>query len=441
MWIGLDDTDSKDGGCTTFICFEFVYRLYQKGYCLRSYPRLIRLNPQVPWKTRGNGAVAFHIGKRKGGKILFGRKNDYSLYLDPDASSKEIDEKEIISLLKEVLNKYAEVESENTNPAFVFVSQTFSDNFYKKAVHELVTINEAIEIIKHEKGSYFLIKNGRGVIGATAAISWDQKRDHTFELISYRDEARWKTPRYVAEESVKKMDDQVSSTFDNYDYENRYNSIVPHSPCPILFGIRGDDVSMLPLCQKMIQSEQSIGWMIYISNQGTDDHVKMKNISMIEPFQSVIVQGNVSSIPSRTKGGHIFFKIKDNNGDYIDCAAYEPTKEFRKVIERLHIGDYLEVYGGIREEPLTINIEKIRIIDLVEVFEKSENPLCPVCNKHMKSRGNNQGYKCKACKTLSNEPVMKRKDRELSIGFYEVPVCARRHLSKPLKRMKTEIRL
>ena len=66
MWIGLDDTDSKDGGCTTFICFQFVYRLYQKGYCLRSYPRLIRLNPQIPWKTRGNGAVAFHIGKEIG---------------------------------------------------------------------------------------------------------------------------------------------------------------------------------------------------------------------------------------------------------------------------------------------------------------------------------------------------------------------------------------
>ena len=126
-----------------------------------------------------------------------------------------------------------------------------------------------------------MINNGRGVIGATAAISWDQKRDHTFELISYRDEALWKTIRNVDEESVKKMDDEVSSTFDNYDYENRYNSIVPHSPCPILFGIRGEDVSMLPLCQKMIQSEQSIRWMIYISNHGTDDHVKMKNISKI----------------------------------------------------------------------------------------------------------------------------------------------------------------
>lgn len=438
MWIGIDDTDSKDGGCTTFICFEFVSRLYQKGYCLRSYPRLIRLNPQVPWKTRGNGAVAFHIGKGAGGKILFGGKKDDSFYLDPNASSKELDEHEIVSLLKDVLDKYAEVDAENTNPAFTIVSQSFSDDFYKKAVHELVTIEDAIGIIEQVKGSYFLIKNGRGVIGATAAISWDQSRDHTFELISYRDKACWKTARYVDEESVKRMDAEVSSTFDNYDYENMYNSIVPHSPCPILFGIRGDDVSILPHCQNMIQSEPALGWMIYISNQGTDDHVKMKKISMIKPFQSVVVQGNISSIPSRTKGGHIFFTIRDNKGDHIDCAAYEPTKEFRKIIERLHIGDELEVYGGIREEPLTINIEKIQVKKLVEVFEKSENPICPVCKKHMKSRGKDQGYKCRTCKTSSNEPVMKKKERNVNIGFYEVPVCARRHLAKPLKRMKTE---
>ena len=53
----------------------------------------------------------------------------------------------------------------------------------------------------------------------------------------------------------------------------------------------------------------------------------------------------------------------------------------------------------------------------------------------MKSKGKNQGFKCVNCGVKSNNPVYQEKKRSISTGFYEVPVCARRHLSKPLKRM------
>ena len=69
------------------------------------------------------------------------------------------------------------------------------------------------------------------------------------------------------------------------------------------------------------------------------------------------------------------------------------------------------------------------------MFENVENPVCSVCGKHMKSRGQSQGYKCKTCKTTADKPVIKKQKRNLKKSFYEVPVCARRHLSKPLKRM------
>ena len=65
-----------------------------------------------------------------------------------------------------------------------------------------------------------------------------------------------------------------------------------------------------------------------------------------------------------------------------------------------------------------------------------KNPtVCPKCKKHMKSVGTNQGYRCKKCGTKSDKPKIVEKKRELELGFYEVPVCARRHLSKPLKRI------
>jgi tRNA(Ile2)-agmatinylcytidine synthase len=53
----------------------------------------------------------------------------------------------------------------------------------------------------------------------------------------------------------------------------------------------------------------------------------------------------------------------------------------------------------------------------------------------MKSKGKNQGYKCIKCGTTEKKPITREKKRLVKTGFYEVPVCARRHLSKPLKRL------
>ena len=56
MLIGIDDTDSTAGMCTTFIAKELCGKLDVSGF-----PRLIRLNPNIPYKTRGNGAAALNV--------------------------------------------------------------------------------------------------------------------------------------------------------------------------------------------------------------------------------------------------------------------------------------------------------------------------------------------------------------------------------------------
>jgi tRNA(Ile2)-agmatinylcytidine synthase len=230
------------------------------------------------------------------------------------------------------------------------------------------------------------------------------------------------------------MDRKYPSTFDNYDYKNKHNRIVPNSPCPILFGIRGPKEKDLIDAKSIIRSEEIDSWLIFITNQGTDDHLEKTGINKVQPYQSVIITGIIAKAPNTVKGGHVFFKIKDSNGK-IDCAAYEPTKEFRDVIRELRLGDKVEVYGGIRNDPLTINLEKINIKYLKKQKEKIENPICPKCNKHMKSKGTNQGYKCSKCGSKSNKPIIKEVNRNIKTGLYEVPVCARRHLSKPIKRI------
>ncbi len=277
-------------------------------------------------------------------------------------------------------------------------------------------------------------KNCRGLIGATAAISWSSKNDKTFELITYRQPNKWGAKRDVKIDSVIKMDKLTKKTFDNFDYKNNHDRITPSSPCPILYGIRGDNEKELVKARSIIQSESIESWLLFNTNQATDDHLQNVKISNVKPFQSVILKGVVTKNPYTIEGGHVFFSI-NNNGYAIDCAAYEPTKQFRNIIRQLNLGDEVEVYGGVRNEPLTVNIEKIKINHLANIFEKFENPLCPKCGKHMKSIGKNQGFKCKKCRTKSNLPTMVEKKRKIHLEFYEVPVCARRHLSKPLKRM------
>jgi len=54
----------------------------------------------------------------------------------------------------------------------------------------------------------------------------------------------------------------------------------------------------------------------------------------------------------------------------------------------------------------------------------------------MKSAGQGQGYRCRRCGTKADGKVEVLLPREIKPGFYEVPPCARRHLSKPLVRMR-----
>ena len=54
------------------------YRIIRElsDFDLVSSPRLVRLNPNVPWKTRGNGAVAFTFGRGNGQKKKIGQFGD-----------------------------------------------------------------------------------------------------------------------------------------------------------------------------------------------------------------------------------------------------------------------------------------------------------------------------------------------------------------------------
>ena len=236
----------------------------------------------------------------------------------------------------------------------------------------MLSLNEVQHILHNQQALFEGYKNCRGLIGATAAISWEP-HDKTFELIAYRHQQRWGTKRQIDLKSVQQIDADCPSTFDNYDARNHHNRIVPNSPCPILYGIRGNDIDELVIASTQVKSEPVDSWLLFETNQGTDDHLQKKLIAQVQPFESVITEGLVTVNPFTIQGGHVLFTIKDTTGT-ISCAAYEPTKEFRNIVRGLYVGDRVEVYGGVREHPLTINLEKIRSKTARSAIDENRKP-------------------------------------------------------------------
>src|SRR5438093_9576804 len=98
------------------------------------------------------------------------------------------------------------------------------------------------------------------------------------------------------------MDRTFTPAFNIYDDECNRIVIAPHSPCPILFGIRGDDPGVLPSAMRTIKGVPAPGSMVFETNQGTDDH--MIPGQTVEPKTTVQVEMEVSGRPRSISGGH-----------------------------------------------------------------------------------------------------------------------------------------
>jgi tRNA(Ile2)-agmatinylcytidine synthase len=439
MIVGIDDTDSRKGMCTTYLCAVLVDELKKYGFGEVSTPRLVRLNPCVPFKTRGNGAVSFEI--------------EISV-------EKERKEKEVKEVVKARVSGLSELSEEETNPGVVFIddsalnviggekrendSEEMLKNFYENAVREVLTIEDAYELISNLHFDYFGLKNKRGIIGALAAASFLvlQKNkpnyyDFTYELMAYRRKERWGTSRFIDEASVWKADAATYPiTWDTVDRGEEKIVFAPHSPCPVLFGIRGDSVDAIYKAYEFIHAEPVERKVLFVTNQGTDFHLIKREDAKetLQDYHSYILDGVVSSKPQTIDGGHVVFSISLSEKvlGIIECIAYEPTKGFRDIIRKLRVGDEIMVFGSLKKK--TLNLEKIEIRELNPVTER--NPKCEKCGRTMKSAGRLQGYRCKRCGTYRADKDKVIVDRGIEEGLYEVPPVARRHISKPLVRMR-----
>lgn len=394
------------------MCTTYLAAILSEKLGTTKLPRLIRLNPNIPFKTRGNGATALEL----------------------EGSSTEIKR-----ITLDLVNRYAHLQERGTNPGIAFIetldqeSSKALNQFYQRAVSELVPMKEAEEISRLVDAELYKFGNGRGIIGALAAIG-STLEDKTYELLAYRIKDSYGKEKRLEKESVLKIQKELyPEVFDSIDSETGQILITPHGYDPVFCGIRGNSIRAVEKAWDILKPGEKIERIqIFETNQGTDAHLQEKKISGLKAYDCAILNGEIIERPRTIEGGHVIFKFSDETGE-IDCAAYEPTGSFREIIRKLHPGDKLRVYGGIGKYPSTLNLEKIEVLDLERIYRK-EVPLC--CGRKMTSSGRGKGLKCRKCgKRFNKEIPLEEIPRNLKPGFYEVPPRARRHLSKPLIRM------
>ena len=234
----------------------------------------------MPWKTRGNGALCIRFS------------------YDP-AFEEQI--KEIATALWE---ENSAIQEKGTDPGIVFFIGSEIPKeltlFSKKTETGIVTLKEAMTLIKKFHAEALGFNSCRGIIGALAAIGETLDCDHTYELIAYRAQKNWGTKRLVDEASIFEMDRQLAPyTFNNVDEEKGRVIITPRGPDPILFGIRGESAEVVKKAFSLVKPLEPVErWVIFRSNQGTDAHLKrVDSLSNVESYSSVIVRGIVSENP------------------------------------------------------------------------------------------------------------------------------------------------
>jgi tRNA(Ile2)-agmatinylcytidine synthase len=346
LHIGFDDTDSPKGMCTTFLAFKIVNYLKTQDLEFLDYPKLIRFNPNIPWKTRGNGAVSLKIRTE-----------------DPE---------KIKNKIKNFVSKYSDTKN-GANPGLVFYENTaipskFTE-FSELALWQLINRNHAKEFASKNNLEVFYKGNGQGLVGAIGAIGYNFD-DHTLELLSYRKRSKFGKERKISAQSVKTMQQQTfPHTFNSFDYKKSRVLITPHGPDPVFYGVRGEKIESLLEATKILETKEKLdGHMIFKSNQGTGDHLK-----------------NTLTKASKT-------------------------------------------------HPRTLNLEFIQILNLEKNISQT-NPLCVKCNKKMKSKGKNQGYKCVKCGKTAKKKTSLEIPRKIKKQQYIPDISAHRHLSRPITRI------
>ena len=369
MWLGIDDTDSLEGGCTTLVFHELLNALP----CDHGEPRLTRLWPFAAQRTRGNASLSVEIYCDDSiVEWLDGYWNENILPLKGKISESD----------------HSERKQYPSDPGMTLFQKQPDEDYYWEAVRGNADFYNG----GHQWG-------GKGRIGAAASCAWRAKTS-TWEGIAWRLQER-----YVSEDALKLVDD-IEGTFLCRDPRTKRGLISPRGPCPVMFGVRATTRDVANQATEILvqNSAPTVGSRIFLTNQATGDHIDSIRSSIVETKEIL-------------KGGHVII-----NGKLI---AFSESGDVNKLAQWVEIGDEIDWMG--LEYEYKFHLEALRIT----ASNRNVRPLCH-CGTRMKSMGANQGVRCPKCKEKSNEKWTTENREPPISGWAQPPVDKRRHLAKSL---------
>ena len=386
FWIGLDDTDEREFGCTTHDFNDLLLHIHSRGFTIKD-PRLVRLWPFAPRRTRGNAALAASISANN--------SQDLESCLD-DWFEKRFQKITIGE------------EKHSAQPVLMMTAERPPESIYWDTVTKFVDLHvRQLELESSPHRIWSTDAGQGGLIGASAAISWRGLDDYTWECTAWR---VGMGPRHVPPAVVQQMSIKYPSTFLNRDPNAGKTLIAPKTPCPVLYGIRGESKNGVLEAHKFLQKsgvETSVSHRAHRSNQATDDHLDGAK-------SGIVKQINVM------QGGHVEIHTHQK------LLSFAEGGPVNKLSQTLQLDDEIEWFGLTDGEGST-HIEKLR---LIRGKRNRMRPNC-ICGNRYKSQGNDQPLRCPKCG--SNHENIWTYDI-IESEWKEPPASHRRHLSKPLTR-------
>ena len=381
MLLALDDTDSPEGGCTTALVGPLLEALGPDAAA--GPPRLVRLHPNNPWKTRGNAAVVLDL------------RDD----LDPVA----------VLATAETLVRAAARHTPGKGAGLLVLDRQPEATWYWRGVQGQLDQDEVREAIgEHLRAT---TGNGRGLIGAWCAAAWRPERP-TWERISYRAPERIGTPRAVDVGRIAQVESRWPSLFDCYDRVNEHAVMVPHTRCPVLFGLRATAPADLDRAASGLAQEPVAWSTLFVTNQASDDHVT----------DDVLRPVRLTERPRAQRGGHVLARGLLDDGTPRQLIAFEPTGGLRAALLQARADDVVLPCGSLVDG--AVHLEKVLHVPAA----RRARVACPSCGAALRSTGRGAPLRCRGCGHRQAARMVQD-----AAQWHEADVSARRHLARPLR--------
>lgn len=412
--ISFDDIDSPSGGCTTHLTGLFLLRLSRlPGIRLADYPLLVRLNPGIPWKTRGNAATVVRI------------------LVDSEDRARDAFEL-AVSMASEYSSSWRGA-GKAPGVAMALGEPWRSQRLrwlYRKGLTDVLTLD-----VVERAGKYGVTSSwgGKGAIGATASLAALAPGDaYSFELIAYRRPEVWGSRRCIRGDLAAAIEAGIPAcTVNNYDPLAGIVTAAPAGPDPILAGFRGYCSEYLHLYAPILCEDPHF-WILYRSNQHTDAHALP--LQRLAPYSTGVVSGTVAGDPAEIPGGHVVVRIETSLG-LVDAVFFRETGHMSSVARMLSPGDRVRILGTVRPytprgRP-TIAVDKLVIEQATPLSTRLANPRCPKCGARLESAGSGI-LRCRRCKYQERyRKIEVPSYRRVSPGVYTPPMGRLRHLTAP----------